>query len=341
MADTLTFEHGLCSLLAFYKSAQDPSLAIGDTFPYGTHTVAKPGETKNEPGRRHHKNSANQKNVQQAQEWVKKHSLVITSDGFIAKVKDALLRDFGQEALTQAEETHRQKFRLVEGIAAYIAECCDWGHHLVKMMTTRNLDEVAGFPKMWDQRENFVIPAAYFKGGKLNLTSGVAVKNEKAQDHAIGKVVIQVNASAGSSDQLEAGGGVFGDPCYSLTTQEENLYRTFPFELKIFVRFFLGTYSEAVTPIRSLGGQSTDCLPKEVISRFTYHPQFAPGQGRCLALPVEDITYIFSAANDNTKVPMSEEQQEALAFRVTCNILGTAEKHRIHKVVLGAWVKIP
>ena len=327
MADTIhTFEKGLEALRSFLDAAKAPSNVIGDGFPYGTYTIPRPGETKAEPGRRHHKNCANPENIKQARAWVKKHNLDFDDEKYLDKVKTSLILDFGPEAFQQAEETHRQKFRLVEGIASYVAECCDWGHRLVTCDLTILTESLLA---LWKTRHEMVIDCCQYKSGELNSASGVSVVNRKAQDLAsavspVDKVIVQVNASAGTCDNLDEGGGVFGDPCYSFTTQEESLYRTFPFEVKIFAQFFLGTYSEAQTS-------------KEVISRFTYYPEVAPGNGRCLAIPVKNLVYFFSAANDNSKTPLIEAAQERLAFAVVSNIFGYAEKHHISNVILGAW----
>jgi hypothetical protein len=154
------------------------------------------------------------------------------------------------------------------------------------------------------------------------------VENVKAQDVAaklvpVQRVMSMINASAGSMSRLNSG-GVFGDPFYSLTTQEEDIYRTFPFAVQVFVQFVLGKYISAKGH-------------RECIERFVYRDEYAPHSGSCLVLENGNNLYFFSAANDNTKHRMTNAQQCELNTKVFSCALDIASARRVDTLIAGAF----
>lgn len=133
-----------------------------------------------------------------------------------------------------------------------------------------------------------------------------------------------INASGGSEDKLENGGRVFSDPFYSLTTQEEDIYLTFPFAVQFFVQFVLDKYVSA-------------SLEKENIERFVYREHYAPKTGRCLVLKNSNYVYFFSATNDNTKILMDEYRHFELNLKVFCCAFEVAISHHVSSIITGAF----
>jgi hypothetical protein len=140
-----------------------------------------------------------------------------------------------------------------------------------------------------------------------------------------GEVLVGINASAGVLTDLEAGGGGFGDPFYSCTTQEESRFRSMSFVAQLFVQFVLCRYVEAE-------------LVKERVARFAYLEDYAPRDGTSFTLQLDCEHYSFAAANDNTKKPLTEEQQTELARKYFRNLYGYLMDHpSLVGCVIGAW----
>lgn len=102
-------------------------------FPYGSSSKARPGDTKNEPGRNAAPHAANATNRKVIQTFVTKHSLDYTADPekvFLPSLKRALIEYFGKDAFDKAESNHRQKWRLVDDIGSFINQTLTWGASL-------------------------------------------------------------------------------------------------------------------------------------------------------------------------------------------------------------------
>ena len=327
----LMYTQSISDINDFIRDANSDNYVVD--FPYGTYTKARPGETKNEPGRNAAPHAANHLNRQIIQDFVTKYKLDYTADPeklFLPSLKKALIDEFGIAAFENAEANHRQKWRLIDGIGSFINQTLTWGVLLNTFYN--NLEEQARLLDLCRNINNVVVmfdptkPRLNDQHIKINK---VEVRNVKSQDVSsqlitTQKVLTMINASAGSEDKLENGGGVFGDPFYSLTTQEEDLYRTFPFAVQIFVQFVLGKYMSV-------------SLAKENVERFMYREQYAPSNGRCLVLDNGNNSYFFSAANDNTKLPMDETQQFELNSKVFSCAVDVARTREISTIIAGAF----
>lgn len=78
-------------------------------------------------------------------------------------------------------------------------------------------------------------------------------------------------------------------------------------------------------------------LAKENVERFVYRDNYAPNNGRCLVLENGNQLYFFSAANDNTKIPMDETQQFELNSRVFRCAFDVAISRKVSTIIAGAF----
>src|SRR6185312_342151 len=129
------FEQALNDARQLIKTSQSDNYLID--FPYSTFTIPRPGEEKNEPGRQNFRNTLNLNNLKIVEQFVKKHQLDVTADPekvFLPRLKQCLISDFGQEKFDTAENNHRQKWRLVEGIGAFINQTLTWAKELTEFV---------------------------------------------------------------------------------------------------------------------------------------------------------------------------------------------------------------
>lgn len=121
------FEQALADAQTFIKISQSSEYQI--QFPYSTYTICRPGEMKNEPGRQNFRHTVNQDNRMTVIDFVQKHQLDVNADPeevFLPRLKDSLIADFGLEKFHTAENNHRQKWRIIEGIASFINQTLTW-----------------------------------------------------------------------------------------------------------------------------------------------------------------------------------------------------------------------
>lgn len=315
----------------FVRSAQH-NRNVAD-FPFGTYQKCRPGEFKNEFGRQSPLAAVNSHNIEVVKTFVSKHRLNLDFAStepakFIAEVKAALINDYTEPVINEHKSKHRQEFRFFEGIASYIEMSMVWGAKLLEFRSHPDHTTISGLRMLLSQVDNCVLEnvesTVRFQLDKrvVNSTSQAVSKDVLSIDGS--EVLIMLNASAGCISALEDGGGAFGDPFYSLTTQEENRFRSFPFYVQLFVQFFLAEYVETE-------------VEKEHIKRFVYLDNFSPKNGKCLVLKSGREHILFSAAYDNSKLQRSEDDQTELARRVFRNAFLYASKNNINRIVAGAF----
>lgn len=293
-------------------------------FPYGTFTIPRSGESSNEPGRRSPMQCVNRRNHDVVRAFVDKYNLNYEADPesvFLPALKLALITEFGEQAWKDAEKNHRQKFRMLQGIGAFINQTLTWGVALTNF--NKNREEIQRLSALCRNISSVIVEPQSTSFANITMPK---VVNIKAQDLARAlpekNCTIMINASAGSLGDMT--GGTFGDPFYAMSTQEEDIYRTLPLGLQLFVQFVLSTYVEATTA-------------RDKIARFIYHDRYAPRNGRCLLLQNGKQYYLFSAAHDNTKSPMSYDNQVKLAEKVFSAAIETCIEFRIDTLIAGAF----
>lgn len=337
--DFTIFQQAINNAQTLIETSQSNEYLID--FPYSTFTIPRPGERQNEPGRQNFRHTLNNQNRQIVTDFVQKHQLDFNADPekvFLPKLKECLIADFGKEKFNEAENNHRQKWRLVESIGSFINQTMTWAIDLIDFVNNpseinkeRILELIANIDSVVISPDNETGEMVANETGEIvaNINQP-EVCNRKSQDvldqfrNQNHTVMQMINASAGSDANLEAGGGTFGDPVHSLTAQEEDLYRTFPFHIKFFVQFILSRYVDAITS-------------QGKVSRFVYLDKYAPKDGKCLILQNGKQFYLFSAANDNTKVQMTNDQQTTLFKKVFNTAFNVMIKKKIDTFIAGAF----
>ena len=315
-------------------------------FPYSTYTISRSDkDNKKEPGRHNMKNCANLRNIQKVMEFVNKNNLDIEAT-WDEKQKElwkaALLKDYGEPAFVQAEQDHHSPFRLIEGIAGFCTTAIKWGVALNNFAYKQSDDIINELEILCANQKSFVmqhdgnLPSSC----QANIAS-FTIKNtlgQKVSNEVSGTNGILVNASAGHSGNIDGGGGCFGEPCFAKSTQEEDFFhRFFSFSMQIFVQFCLGSYVETTTKkIVDIEGNKIEVYEK--VSRFMYKTNYAPENGRVLAIPIGKGNYAFlSAAYNCSKKNYTPKEQLDLHTKVLSCLINFAIKNNIKTLILGAF----
>lgn len=270
-------------------------------------------------------------------------ALTIDRKAYIKLVEDAVITQWGKARWDQAKSEHRQPFRLAESIASWLEQTLTWAYSL-HAYTKGALPEVNAEIETYCSSTDSILHTP--EGGPLmpiKLIRDIQLQNIKAQDvKSAGRKLLMVNGSAGcvgepegltvqdangkarNVSDLERGGGVFGDPCHSCTTQEEDVVRTLPVSLVFFVQFGLGEFVQAITT-------------KGAVCQFMYQARFAPANGTVLALDTGDTTVAITAAVDQTKTPTDYEAQKAAYTMVYEVIARVAAVKKVTTIIGGAF----
>lgn len=249
------------------------------------------------------------------------HELNLQSDGhsLTKQMKTVMEAMFDASVLEQHLATHRAPFRYYEGLAATILYCTHTVPEIMKFHGTSDIINMNYANIIDDGTGQF--PYTVADPCEFTGTVEVTVDTRKTQDVAREheRTLKMVAASAGATDRLEEGGGTFGDPCYSCTTQEEDIFRTLPAVVKYCFYFEMSDYVH-------------EMVGEEMVSRFMYKPEFAPRDGRAIVAS----GYYFSAAHNNKKFPIPEDELKKKHLVCLATFLESARQ--LNAVAIGcAW----
>ncbi len=322
------YNQALVDMKTFFNEAQDPKYEISSLF--STFSKPRPNETTSEPGRQSYRHCANRKNREFVSLFVKKYELNPTArhEVFLPEVEKALIAEYGEELFNETKEKHRQSFRFIDMIGSFINQTMTWGIELESFITSDSDER----QRLLDLCQNLNKTVRVFDSvqTKVNVSSpqmSELTAQTVAKSLTNKRVMIMFNSSAGTGDneeELTVGGGVAGDPSCAMQTQEENLFRELPLGVRLFLQFVLGHYV------------STE-IPKEMVERFVYRKKYAPSKGKCLVIANGNQVYFLSAANDNTKSPLTDDQQVELNERVFSCALSTSIELQVDTIVMGAF----
>lgn len=245
-----------------------------------------------EPGRWGDIHCYNDINRASVKKFVETHNLdvwkaTLFPREYVADVEKLIKQIYGEEVVAKKRELHVQKFRFFEGIASYINYIYSHVNPTLELLKDDTLNLGYKAYKKQQERSNSL---------KKTFRSPTIV-DEKSQSVAKGFSfpMQSVAASAVST---------FGDPPYSCTTQEENLFRSMTFMGRLETQFLKSVYCEGIETKTKNGVVSEECF-----SCFRYREEFAPKGGKCVLIFEKDRIYFLCAAPNNKNKDLSEEDQ--------------------------------